>query len=323
MKLNWKLRLFLRMMKWQLKVPMHQMDPLELSQMRTNPNAQRFLQGKLIPAQTRDQTIPSRGGPLPVRLYLPRSPGKRPLILFFHGGGWMIGDLDGHDNICRRLCRDSDALVISVAYRLAPAHKFPAAVEDAYDALLWAAENAAELGADPGCLFVAGDSAGGNLAAVAALMARDLSGPAITGQILIYPSVDSSRLYPSKERQADGPVISMADMLFFVDHYQRQESDRQLPYLSPMNAESHAGLPPALIITAGYDPLRDEGAAYGDRLMESGVQVTHVDYPDMVHGFLSFPASATRAAEVYPTIKGWIGQQVYAEYRVAAQPFAN
>lgn len=316
MKINLKMRLFLWMMDRMLKKPIHQTDPSDFRSMRTSPATRRFMQGALIPVETRDQSIPSRGGPLPVRIYQPAPADGVPLIVFYHGGGWVIGDLDGHDNLCRRLCRDNGALVISVDYRLAPEHKFPAAVEDAYDALLWAAAHAADLGADPDAIFLAGDSAGGNLAAVAALLARDQNGPAITGQILIYPSVDSSRLYPSKERQADGPVMTMDDMLYFVGHYQRQESDLALPTLSPMNAESHAGLPPALIITAGHDPLHDEGALYGDRLMESGVQVTHVDYPDMVHGFLSFPPWSSRAAEVYPTIRSWISQQTSPVYRV-------
>ena len=244
-----------------------------------------------------NQTVTGRHGDIPVRLYSPswrwlkasRKPSQLPCVLFFHGGGWVTGNLDSHDHLCRQITHDSRALVISVGYRLAPAFPYPIPLEDCYDATLWAARNAQQLGVDPKRIMLMGDSAGGNLAAAVCLMARDLAGPDIHRQILIYPVVDGTLSHPSIEEYADAPVLTKAAMLFFVQQYASSPTEIQSAYFSPLLAEDLSQLPPALVITATYDPLRDEGQAYAQRLQAAGVSTQVTDYAGMVHGFLSFP----------------------------------
>src|SRR5262245_18831413 len=208
-----------------------------------------------------------------------------PAYVYFHGGGWVIGDLATHDVICRQLTAASGASVISVDYRLAPEHKFPAAADDAWAATRWIVAHAAELGLDAGRLAVGGDSAGGNLAAVVALMARDAGGPAIRQQVLIYPVVDVMRETRSYVDFAEGYMLTRDSMRWFVAHYLRSKDDAGDWRVSPLRAPSLAGLPPALIVTAGFDPLRDEGEMFAGRLRDAGVMVDYVCYGGMVHGF--------------------------------------
>ncbi|MFF3491876.1 alpha/beta hydrolase [Streptomyces sp. NPDC002795] len=242
-----------------------------------------------------DREIPGPPGApaIPVRVYLPEpdeAAGPRPVVVFFHGGGWVICDLDSHDHTARALCRDAGAVVVSVDYRLAPEAPFPAAVEDAYAAVCWTADHARELGADPGALTVAGDSAGGNLAAVVAQIARDEDGPGIACQVLVYPATDARQKSGSFDSNAEGYFLTAAHCGWFREQYLGADGDPAHPRVSPLLAEDLAGLPAAHIVTAGCDPLCDEGRAYGKALRDAGVAVTEDHFPQMFHGFFGFPA---------------------------------
>jgi acetyl esterase len=235
------------------------------------------------------------GAGIVVRVYSPADDGAhRPGIVYFHGGGWVIGDLDSHDGVCRRLGNGVDAVVVAVHYRRAPEHKFPAAADDAYDALVWTATNAADLGIDETRLAVCGDSAGGNLAAVVALMARDRQGPTLRYQALVYPATDLAQVadeaYPSRVENGTGYFLTTAAMRWYREQYIGDEADAAHPYCSPITAESLAGLPPAYVLTAEYDPLRDEGERYGERLGAAGVPVTVRRAPGLFHGFFNLDA---------------------------------
>ena len=231
-----------------------------------------------------DRTIPGPTGEISVRLYKPA--GKSlPVVVFFHGGGWVIGNIDTHDGYCRSLATASNAVVVSVDYRLAPEHKFPAAAEDAYAATRWVCDHAVALGGRPNSVVVAGDSAGGNLAAVVALMARDRGGPSIARQILIYPITDCDFQAKSYCDFATGHFLTREAMIWFWDQYCTPKTERHQPYLCPRRAESLHDLPPALVLTAECDPLRDEGEVYADKLREAGVDVTLTRYDGMIHGF--------------------------------------
>ncbi|WP_425442654.1 alpha/beta hydrolase [Streptomyces indicus] len=235
-----------------------------------------------------NRTVPGpEGAPeIPVRIYLPdpvEAPGPRPTVVFFHGGGWTICDLDSHDGTARALCRGAGAAVVSVDYRLAPENPFPAAVDDAWAALEWAAGHVAELGGDPDALVVCGDSAGGNIAAVTAQTARDRGLP-LALQALVYPITDVSRTWDSYERYATGYFLTKASMLWFKEQYVAPGSDPADPRVSPLRGDL-AGLAPAHIVTAGCDPLADEGRAYAEALRTAGVTVTAGHFPRMFHGF--------------------------------------
>lgn len=239
-------------------------------------------------AQVRDLKIPGPGGDLAIRAITPldAAPGPLPIVAYYHGGGWVAGDLDSHEGVCRALANAAGAVVVSVDYRLAPEHPFPAAAEDAHAAIVWLAEHAAEIGGDPARLAVCGDSAGGNLAAVAALMARDRCGPTIALQVLIYPITDFDLNTESYRLFAEGFHLTRSDMAWYWDQYAPDVNDRPLPYASPLRAEDLSGLPPALVVTAGYDVLRDEGESYARRLRESDTPVKLSRYEGMIHGFL-------------------------------------
>lgn len=237
-----------------------------------------------------DRRIPGPAGDIPVRVYRPEGEGPFGVLVYYHGGGWVIGDLDTHDHACRELSSGAECVVVSVDYRLGPEHRFPAAVDDSFAALQWVAQNCTEIGADPARLAVGGDSAGGNLAAVVALMARDAGGPDIAFQLLIYPAVDMRLDSPSIAENADGYVLTRDHMHWFRDHYLGEDGPRTDARVSPLLAESHSGLPPALIITAEYDPLRDEGKAYADKLSAAGVETKHSLYDGMIHVFFQLSA---------------------------------
>lgn len=237
-----------------------------------------------------NRTLALNGVDIPVRIYTPEGSGPLPLLMYFHGGGFVLGGLDSHDLTCRNVVRASGYKVISVDYRLAPEHVFPAAPEDCYAATQWAAQHAAELNVDPARIAVGGDSAGGNLAAVVALMARDRGGPRIDRQVLVYPVTDYfshavDTPYASYRSNATGYMLTSQSMEDFWALYLPNGADAANPYASPIRAADLAGLPPALIITAEYDPLRDEGAAYAQRLQAAGVPVTVRHFDDMIHGF--------------------------------------
>ena len=236
-------------------------------------------------AHVEDRSVPSAAGEIPLRIYTPRGEGPLPALVFFHGGGWVIGSIRSHDNACRALANASGCIVASVEYRLAPEAKYPAAADDCYAATRWVAEHAAELGADPSRIAVGGDSAGGNLAAAVALMARDRGGPALAYQLLIYPVTDHDFGTVSYQDNSEGCGLSTRDMQWFWDQYLPGAAEGKEPYASPARASSLAGLPPALVITAEYDVLRDEGEAYAEALRAAGVPATATRYDGMIHGF--------------------------------------
>ncbi len=250
------------------------------------------------------------GGAIPARLYRPLGSAPNaalPALIYFHGGGWVIGDLDTHDVVCRQIANGSGGAVVSVDYRLAPEHKFPAAVEDAIAATAWIAAHGATLGIDTARLAVGGDSAGGNLAAVVALDARDRNGPKLFQQTLIYPATESTMSHPSHERFAEGLLLTRPTMKWFLGHYLRGAEDLADWRVSPLRATSLADLPPALVLTAGYDPLCDEGEDYAARLAAAGVPVTRVRVEGMIHGFLTMgkliPAANEAVAMIAAALK--------------------
>jgi acetyl esterase len=226
-------------------------------------------------------------GKVAVRAYRPVLGETLPALVFFHGGGWTIGDLDTHDVVCRQLAAGARCAVFSVDYRLAPEHPFPAAVDDCFFATEYLRKNADSLKVDLKRIAVGGDSAGGNLAAAIALMARGEPGPPLCGQLLIYPATDQRCAFPSHERNAEGYLLTRDAVRFFRAGYLPNPADRTDWRASPLLAASHAGLPPTFVLTAGYDPLIDEGRAYAE-LRAAGVQVAYKEYSDMVHGFILF-----------------------------------
>jgi acetyl esterase len=239
-------------------------------------------------AITYQLSIPSDYGPIPARFYRATKDGKPcPLLVFFHGGGFMLGTLALYDTACRRLAVQGNCAVLSVDYRLAPETQFPGAVLDSYAATRWACDNAELLNIDPAKIAVGGDSAGGNLAAVVAQMALDSREFKVALQVLIYPMTDQSREYPSYERNASGYMLTSAALHWFMDNYIPDREDRKDPMASPMLRPSLKGLPPALVIAAEFDPLVDENEAYARRLKEAGVPTDYVCFPGMIHPFFT------------------------------------
>jgi acetyl esterase len=262
-------------------------------------------------AAVTDHRVPVAGGEITVRAYSPGGPGPHPALVYYHGGGWVIGDLYTHDGLCRSLSAAAGCAVLSVDYRLAPEAKYPVPVEDSYAALLWIVANAGRLGIDRRRIAVGGDSAGGNLATVMALLARDRRGPALALQVLIYPVTDHDLDTVSYRENATGYVLTRDAMRWFWDHYLAHEAQGREPYASPLRAPSLAGLPPALVITAEYDPLRDEGEAYAARLRDAGVPVTLTRYPGMFHGFVRLTKFLDQARTAVDEIAGSV-QKAFA-----------
>jgi acetyl esterase len=259
---------------------------------------------------TRDLDLPLPGRTVPGRLYVPANAGARPgLILYYHGGGWMIGSLDTHNDACRLLAAESGVAVLSVGYRLAPEHRYPAAAEDCYDALVWAAAHADALGIDASRLATAGDSAGGNLAAVVALMTRDRGGPKLKHQLLIYPVTDASLATPSYEKFGGGEyLLSTIGMKRFWDDYLGGVDPADAELADILSTPSLEDVAPASVLTAAYDPLRDEGADYAKRLRAAGVAVDYADAPGMAHGFFSMTAMVPEGREWF----AWAGKRLAA-----------
>ena len=250
----------------------------------------RILQGtKPKGVTSEDRTVEG----VPVRIYRPATSSgtDRPLIVYFHGGGFVFGDVRGGDWICGTVAKELDAIVVSVEYRLAPKHPFPAGIDDCYAAFLWAAANATSLGADASRIGVIGESAGGNLAAVVALMARDRKGPVIRHQALLYPATGAGDT-ESRRTNADAFILTAADMQKFGELYGGDVADWRV---SPIKATSFKNLPPAIVIVGGHDPLHDDGTLYADALRSAGVAVQLIEYPSMPHGFLNFPRYAKDA----------------------------
>ncbi|WP_267643145.1 alpha/beta hydrolase [Haloarchaeobius amylolyticus] len=268
-------------------------------------------------ASVRDRTVPGPDGDIPVRLYRPVGDDPIAPLVFCHGGGWMLGGLETHDALCRALANATNCLVVAVDYRLAPEHRFPAGLEDCYAATCWVANDEETLDVDADSLVVAGDSAGATLAMGVAMLARDRDGPAIDYQVLAYPATNYAFDTASYEENAQGYFLTRKDMERFWDGYLRSDLDATHAYASPHRAESMADLPPSLVVTCGFDPLRDDGRALADRLSDAGVPTKHVEYEDMIHGFLTMLSDPDldRAREAIEEI----GETVQHEVRQAAQ----
>jgi acetyl esterase len=236
-------------------------------------------------ASIADRAVPGPAGEIPIRIYTPQGLAPFPVVVFFHGGGFTIGSIETHDIVCQHLAAGVEAVVVSVEYRLAPEHKFPAALDDAVAAAAWVHAHAGEVGGDADRLAVAGDSAGGNLATGVCHHARDAGGPPIRFQLLVYPTVDARMGHPSIKENAEALFLGEDTMSWFHDHYARSPEDKLDPRMSPLLAADLSGLPPALIITAEYDPLRDEGEEYGAKLRAAGVPATVSRYDGMTHAF--------------------------------------
>ena len=262
-----------------------------------------------------DRRIPAPGARdgIGLRSYTPREAGPHGVVLYFHGGGYVLGDLDGYDKVCRQLCQDSAAVVVAVDYRLAPEHPYPAAVDDAWAALQWVAAHAMALGADPARLAVAGDSAGAVLASVLTLLARDNGGPRIAAQALLYPPAAGGHAgdYLSRELHAAGPTLTLRTMDYFSRHYFGATGTAPDWRGAPLRADSLAGLPPTLLLLAAHDPLRDEAKAYGDALLAAGNEVVAIEYLGLAHGFVSM-GGAIPAARLAQQQMGAFLRSVFA-----------
>jgi acetyl esterase/lipase len=290
-------------------------DPSDVAAVRRAYRDSRLLLAPPAPevAAVRALAIPGKAGVIPARCY--RGYGAEdgaplPCLVYFHGGGWVCGDLDTHDAVCRGIANHARCSVVSVDYRLAPEHRFPAAVEDASAALAWIAANAGTLDVDPGRLLAGGDSAGGNLAAVAAILARDAGGPALAMQILVYPVTDLGLDGGSYARVGEGYGLTRGDMRWYRERYVRGESDVADWRASPLRAGDLSRLPPAYVVTAGFDPLHDEGEAYAQRLVDAGVPVTYECFEGQIHGFL--PMGGVMAASNHLVYR--IGQAIRSRF---------
>ncbi len=273
------------------------LTPAELRQRYTEQRLQ-FVGPAPPVAVTESIEIPGRDGPIPARFYRASADAvARPLLIYLHGGGWMLGSLEGYDATCRRLAVKGDCAVVSVDYRLAPEFPFPAAVHDALDATRWCAEHATSLGVDPSMLAIGGDSAGGNLAAVVAQQAREQTRFRLALQVLIYPVTDVSHEHPSYVRNASGYMLTAAAMRAFINHYVPNAADRRDPRASPLLCEDLSGLPQALVISAEHDPLVDENEAYARRLADAGVPTRYVCFAGMLHPFFTLGGVIDAAGE--------------------------
>ncbi|MEN6498719.1 MAG: alpha/beta hydrolase [Thermoguttaceae bacterium] len=275
--------------------PFHKLSPTEARKVAVN--GAKVLEPPQPVAKIENRRVPGHGGWIPIRIYTPEGSTPLPMFVYYHGGGWVVGDVETHESLCTAIANAAGCIVVSVDYRLAPEHKFPAAVDDAYAAARWVADNAASFGGDPERMAVGGDSAGGNLAAVVALMARDRGMFQLAFQVLIYPVTDHNFNTPSYLENAEGYLLSREDMRWFWDHYLAHTDDGDHPYASPLRACDLSRLPPALVITAEYDPLRDEGEAYAARLRNAGVAVKLSRYQGLIHAFIRHTERFDKARE--------------------------
>ncbi|MCM2532236.1 alpha/beta hydrolase [Neobacillus pocheonensis] len=274
--------------------PMETLSPEQARKAFVLPEGEREPVGKV-----ENRTVPGPANDIPVRIYYPKEiQSNHPALVFYHGGGWVIGDIGSHDNICRALTNLADCVTISVDYRLAPEHKFPAAVEDSYAVIQYVYDHAGDFQVDRTRIAVGGDSAGGNLAAVVANLAKDKNASTICFQLLIYPSTNlGGGPTTSMLENSEGYFLTKGNMEWFRDCYLNGEEDKQNPLVSPALYEDFKGLPPALVITAEYDPLRDEGEEYAKKLADAGVEVESVRYNGVIHGFVSMAAVIGKGQE--------------------------
>src|SRR5579859_4270051 len=263
-------------------------------------------------AHIEDGSLPGPGGQISFRLYSPAPDRTLPVLLYMHGGGWVVGDLDTHDSVCRALARRAECVVLALDYRLAPENPFPAAVEDAWAGLSWLRDHATDVGADGGRIAVGGDSSGGNLSAVLAQRSRDRGGPRLSAQVLIYPVTDCDFDTRSYREAATGYGLTRDSMLWYWNQYLPDEAKRVSPDASPLRATDLSGLPPALIITCKLDPLASEGAAYAEALRSAGVRVEHIHEPDMIHGYIRMAGVVSRARKSWDEIAKFLRRELQA-----------
>jgi acetyl esterase len=294
---------------------MEEMTPVELRANRAESAAvfQTLAGPPPAVARVENRTIPGPAQPIPIRVYWPETGHQLPVLVYFHGGGWVIGNLDQVDAQCRSLANGAQCVVVNVDYRLAPEHKFPAAADDAYAAVRYVSEHASEFQADPARIAVGGDSAGGNLATVACLMARDGRGPRIAYQLLVYPVTDYDDSRPSLDEFAEGHFLTRAMMSYFWGHYVASPTEGRSPHASPMNAANLAGLPPAMVITAECDPIRDQGEAYARRLQEADVPVTMKRYAGAIHVFFNLGGIIDSGKQAAADAAGALRKAFYSE----------
>ena len=275
--------------------PMHHLSP---QQAREQILAMRANKGDIEPVgKVEDRTIKGPGGDIPLRIYTPNGRGPFPLLVYFHGGGWVVGSIETVDASCRSLTNLANCITVSVDYRLAPEHKFPAAPDDCYTATTWTALNAASIHGDPKRIAIGGESAGANLAAAVALMAQERGTPSIALQLLLYPVMDYACNTPSCRENAEGYFLTTEMMRWFWNHYLRNEADGENPLASPLRAKRLQSLAPATIYTAEFDPLRDEGAEYAKKLHEAGIPVEYKCYDGLIHGFMGMAKAVEPAGK--------------------------
>lgn len=262
----------------------------------------------LTVASVSDRTVPGAAGSLTARVYHPAPGATLPVLLYLHGGGWVLGSLDTHDRVCRELARETGGVVISLAYRLAPEDPHPAALEDAWSTLRWLAAHASEIGGDPDRIAVAGDSAGGHLTAALSLLARDRRGPRIRAQVPIYPALEPRFDTSSMIANQVGYLLTRADLEWFWGHYLSGQQPGPDGYAAPLLAADVTGLPPALVITAEYDPLRDEGRAWVGRLAAAGICVELAEYRGVTHNFVVLPGEMPKGREAVRRIAAWLAR---------------
>jgi acetyl esterase len=306
------LQLLLSVRRRRRERPLPELAPVD-ARRRTRRDAAGAIGAPVPVGLVTDLTITGAATPLAARHYAPDAPDGRPLLVFLHGGGFVIGDLDTHDQVCRMLCRHAGVHVLSVAYRLAPEDPFPAAVEDCWAAFMWAAANADRLGADPSRLAIGGDSAGGNLSAVVAQRAVREDGPELALQLLLYPGTDRTTPYRSLDLFADGFYLTREEIGWFQLNYS-PGMDLSDPRISPLRADDLSGVAPALVVTAGFDPLRDEGEAYADALTSAGVEVRLRREASLIHGFVNMTdlnaASHAAVLEIAADVRVALGDRV-------------
>ncbi|MBI4197772.1 MAG: alpha/beta hydrolase [Chloroflexi bacterium] len=284
--------------------PLHTLSPALARAIR---HARPVAKGPEV-ARSYNTRIPGPAGAVPARVYVPFGDGPFPCLVYYHGGGWVIGTLDMSDGTCRHLCTGGGCVVVSVDYRLAPEAKFPLPAEECYAAAQWVHGHAPSLDVDPRRVAVGGGSAGANLAAAVALMARDRGGPPLVHQLLVYPVTDRNFNTPSYIQNGAGYMLTCESMIWYWDHYLSSPADAQNPYAAPLQAKDVSRLPPALVITAEYDPLRDEGEAYARRLQDAGVSTHYSCYPGMIHGFFGMHEAVDKARQAVEEACGALRQ---------------
>jgi acetyl esterase/lipase len=294
------------------------LSTLSVEQARERVRAALISRGPPLPLRSvEDVSLPTPRGALRLRLYRP-AVGRLPVALFLHGGGWTVNDIDTHDELCRRLAKRSGWLLASVDYRKAPDHKHPAALEDAHLAYRWLLDNAESLGCTPSRRALMGESSGAMIAASLSVLLRDLGGPMPDHQVLAYPMTDSFDRWPSYRERGTGYILDRALMRWYFDHFLAADATAEQPYLIPLATEDLSGLPPTLILTAEFDPLRDEGIAYAKRLADAGVPVEHVHASDQMHGFLLLARALPKASALVDRVADWLARAPATRRTVSA-----